>query len=591
MGRSAKAKKAKKADFAKVKLKVGKKLKKADNETRTDFKARKIIIKEQFADKSSENLVTKKNHTLKELLSRLHHQSVYVRQDGLNGLRQLVQNNRSDILSQQLSSIVSAAAPTILDTDGLIRGTGRKLITDLLLKVISEIEPHLHILASHLSCALVHINTNVQADALDLVNIMVTHAPGLVAKHANVLLGNFLSLISKKVNNPQTSVPKVKKVDFSSLIMVSPENKLSSTKWRLKLLQEMGNFLRVILAEEDKCETAEPISPWQTILRGSLAQVQWSDQLVNNVGDVKILKDEDELQNFCSSLVPLLFAMWAEITQGTMLTAEGKQMLQCMLELLEQIWNLTRICTQKNPAQCKWLQDLLTPAFQQRVMIAFPYSQHCDISIGKKNKKRRSVLKEDEEMERSSEEECHELNVSLLHMNLRINGQKSIDSSLINYVQSLLSDPAKDGQYSMYQVVLMAKTILGELSKSSNDQEILEGFLASIRECFCRLHSLSKDKMQLLELLDIALDMNHRRLWSLPAVEGWSSDIVNELSAQPARSEMISCALQLRLRNAANIKPLLLRKNEFIKGNLTSRGVLGMDETQLETALNRLLSV
>ena len=65
MGKSARAKKAKKADFQKVKIKVGKKLKKAQNETRTDFKAQKIILKEQLALKSTKTLVTKKQHDIK----------------------------------------------------------------------------------------------------------------------------------------------------------------------------------------------------------------------------------------------------------------------------------------------------------------------------------------------------------------------------------------------------------------------------------------------------------------------------------------------------------------------------------------------
>lgn len=65
MTKSSKAKKARKADFTKQKIKVGKKLKKAQNETRTDFKARKIILKEQLVEKSDKTLVTKKHHSVK----------------------------------------------------------------------------------------------------------------------------------------------------------------------------------------------------------------------------------------------------------------------------------------------------------------------------------------------------------------------------------------------------------------------------------------------------------------------------------------------------------------------------------------------
>lgn len=71
MTKSAKAKKARKADFAKVKIKVGRKLKKAQNETRTDFKARKIIVAEQLARKASEEVLTKRKHNIKVILQHL----------------------------------------------------------------------------------------------------------------------------------------------------------------------------------------------------------------------------------------------------------------------------------------------------------------------------------------------------------------------------------------------------------------------------------------------------------------------------------------------------------------------------------------
>ena len=65
MTKSSRAKKAKKADFAKVKLKVGRRLKKAQNETRTDFKARKITLKEQLTRKAEEDLLTGKKRNIK----------------------------------------------------------------------------------------------------------------------------------------------------------------------------------------------------------------------------------------------------------------------------------------------------------------------------------------------------------------------------------------------------------------------------------------------------------------------------------------------------------------------------------------------
>ena len=66
MTKSSKAKKAKKADFTKVKLKIGRKIQKAQNETRADFKVRKIILKEQLSKKDvNTEILTKKKHSIK----------------------------------------------------------------------------------------------------------------------------------------------------------------------------------------------------------------------------------------------------------------------------------------------------------------------------------------------------------------------------------------------------------------------------------------------------------------------------------------------------------------------------------------------
>jgi pre-rRNA-processing protein IPI1 len=48
MGKTSKARKNKKKDFQKVKFKIGKSLPKNLNETRATFKAKSLILKQQF---------------------------------------------------------------------------------------------------------------------------------------------------------------------------------------------------------------------------------------------------------------------------------------------------------------------------------------------------------------------------------------------------------------------------------------------------------------------------------------------------------------------------------------------------------------
>ena len=72
----AKTKKGPKKDFQKVKLKVGKKLKKADNVTNMSFKSRAIQISQQLKTKDGETPSTRKKQNisvsfLKYTLTRL----------------------------------------------------------------------------------------------------------------------------------------------------------------------------------------------------------------------------------------------------------------------------------------------------------------------------------------------------------------------------------------------------------------------------------------------------------------------------------------------------------------------------------------
>ena len=64
MTKSVRAKKEKKKDFVKKRLKVGKTLKKAQNETNTAFKTKRIQIMQQLKEKDAGGDVTSKRYTL-----------------------------------------------------------------------------------------------------------------------------------------------------------------------------------------------------------------------------------------------------------------------------------------------------------------------------------------------------------------------------------------------------------------------------------------------------------------------------------------------------------------------------------------------
>lgn len=65
----------------------------------------------------------------------LGHTNTYVRQDGLNGLLELVKKNETEVLVPKLSQIITSVAPCLFDIDVLIRSVAIKFIEVLLVKV------------------------------------------------------------------------------------------------------------------------------------------------------------------------------------------------------------------------------------------------------------------------------------------------------------------------------------------------------------------------------------------------------------------------------------------------------------------------
>ena len=58
-----------------------------------------------------------------------------MRQDGLNGLLELVKKNDTEVLMPKLSQIITGVAPCVFDVDAPIRSAAIKFIEALLVKV------------------------------------------------------------------------------------------------------------------------------------------------------------------------------------------------------------------------------------------------------------------------------------------------------------------------------------------------------------------------------------------------------------------------------------------------------------------------
>ena len=66
--------------------------------------------------------------------------------------------------------------------------------------MLEDIECYFEIIVTHLKCAMVHMNIGVQSHSLELMDILITQTPSLIARYADSLLTSFLNVISRKVS-------------------------------------------------------------------------------------------------------------------------------------------------------------------------------------------------------------------------------------------------------------------------------------------------------------------------------------------------------------------------------------------------------
>eukprot|EP00775_Hariotina_reticulata_P010124 gene10124-10282_t len=188
-------------DFRKVKHKVGKKLPKAQNETRTDFQSRSINLPNQSVtlDKAGA-AVSERNLTLKELVAQLSHHNANTRKDALTGLQQLLLSHPLEA-RRHTALLLEALATRVSDGEQQVRTALVPLLRTAALPAVgpTALQPFLPMFLAHLSAALTHLSADVRLDALAVLEALTEAAPALLAADANLLavLKHYTGLLSR----------------------------------------------------------------------------------------------------------------------------------------------------------------------------------------------------------------------------------------------------------------------------------------------------------------------------------------------------------------------------------------------------------
>lgn len=135
-------------DFRKAKRKVGKKLPKAQNATDTNIKTRSIHVPNQLAAEGG--AVSKRQVTLKELITQAGHYNCKIRRDAFNGLTELFRSSPSE-LKGQFSSVMYLVGEHICDGDSSVRAVVHSFLVKTVLTSVDDqsISPFVPILLAH----------------------------------------------------------------------------------------------------------------------------------------------------------------------------------------------------------------------------------------------------------------------------------------------------------------------------------------------------------------------------------------------------------------------------------------------------------
>ncbi|KAI8035170.1 testis-expressed protein 10 homolog [Drosophila gunungcola] len=369
------------AEKAKVKLK-GAKLPKGLNVTKTDFKVRKIEIREQLKE-SSYSATGQRQLNLKETLSRLKHHSVKFRTDALRNVRDSLKSGNADHLIGHLNELFQGIAAGALDMERSARQESFKTL-DILLEALQPhaVAPFFHVIATYLRCAMTHVLPAIQEDSLLMLDVLLQRVPPalLAERSASTIIGNFIDMISRARHDSERS--------NRTLTLNLGQGKQTTVKWRTKVLLRLQQILGTLVSSKgSKSAVARVVHFDSTCPQyyNVLCQVpQDNRDLYSILNESKLTAEGTRLQTYVEQLLPLLQDNWLEVRpqpQQPLLSQDAAASLHVVISLMSLLWTL--IAQHETENNTRELSDWLRKNYAQKFLLnflakdgsRFPYQQ------------------------------------------------------------------------------------------------------------------------------------------------------------------------------------------------------------------------
>ncbi|BET02022.1 Rix1 complex component involved in 60S Hypothetical protein maturation [Nesidiocoris tenuis] len=548
-----KNKKKLKTSLKNVKTKTD--LPKGQNLTDTNFKVKKIVVRDQVKPHVSDDILYQRKLNAAELTSRLGHHNSSIKREALDGLRELLGKYSADDLSISHVQLLHSVVRLALDETSSIRKSACKIVAALLASTApSKLVPFLDTLDSYLLCALTHIERPVREDGLVLLDVCLAHVPDMCRKRAWRLIAVCLDLVSVKNVGARTLSLNL---DSSQVV----------TKWRIGVLERIDSLLALLVEHgDDRANRADPCVEYDDGSQNRFPLYEICDRK-NELSAVNLEFEENASDRsgegnsaeFVENVFPLLMDMFLEVCPvdksasddaTTDLSEENCKLLGLVVSIVQVAWDLGGKTSESSKK--------LTPALLRTLVDRrFPFgcSKNDDKSV--------------------------DVNLSVARLTLSIAGAERW-APVVPFLKNIFRI---DGRLSPSDV----RTFSDCVSRICLTRQFPESeyFLSKVvTTCLQGRSALSQVFFKL--LADIALDPKQKRFHELADFRKWLSSLPGKLTSPPVSPQQVKTVSDISVRGFDSFSKSLDDNIELILDVIPNVGD-GVKRKQMQRQMATLL--
>ena len=302
--------KRKRAEKSKTQLRQSIKLPKGLNVTNAEVTSKKITVQNQLKTKDGEDdRRTRKKIGIHDLMHKLNSNGTSIKLEGLEGIAELLKSF-PELCEEKLSQLMPLIMSMNVQIESKVRIAARLVIQLIVAHVRSDqIVPLSDSIIAYLCCGLSHIDSDVQLDALKLLDIIIESCPGVIANGFKQILPNCLDQVSLKSKDSNRSLSN----NVNSA-------KLTALQWRTQVLQRvlkivklMDNFSRVVSHSENPIMGRKRVTQDSNYLALQSPTIEsMSTYELANLWPLRSDQEQLSIASFQSSLHDLLLPTWCE---------------------------------------------------------------------------------------------------------------------------------------------------------------------------------------------------------------------------------------------------------------------------------------